>query len=338
MPPQSGARESAGAPPNPAPIDVGPPPSFGRQVAQLVVIPALIVVVVLGVMLLFAVMAGQQDSIDDQINRLRQSSGQGRMAFGIQDPRYKDRSLAAHNLAVMLPEVKDPAKRAEIATQLVDILEHNIGPDEAELQAFVILALGQLGQPGDLERVLSHHQSPHAPVRRAVAEAAAMFPEDQADAAAPALITLVNDADPQVATVAAISLGSIADADDQRAVEALRAAASTGATVDRRDVVWNASIALARLGDEQASNFVAGVLLDRESLANLPAASPDGAASSRTLTPAVQDKVILSTLAAAGSMTHPVVWSRIAQLAENDPSLSIRKAAQQLLSSREAGN
>lgn len=307
------------------------PPSFTRQMAQLVIIPALIVVAVLAVMGLFAVMAGQQDSIEDQLNRLRQSSGQGRLPMGLQDPRYKDRSLAAHNLAAMLPTIKDPAERARISRELVDILDRHIDPTETELVAFTVLAIGQLGEEGGLDAILARRDASQPGVRRAVAEACANWPDrPEARRGIPILIDYLIDDSPQVATVSATALGALAQPDDAQVVASLREAMGTSDPA-RRDVRWNAAVALARLGDSRASQFVAGLLLDRQALAQTNQITADGAMTHRTLTPAVQDKVILSTLAAAGSMTDSVIWGKIGELAENDPNMTVRKAAQGLL-------
>ena len=131
---------------------------------------------------------------------------------------------------------------------------------------------------------------------------------------------------------AAAALGELADPNDQQVKASLHEAmASTG--TEMREVVWNAAIALARLGDEQGAQFVATVLLDRQTLAQLPAGE-SAPAGQETLSRSLQDRVILSTLAAARTMTNPKVWDKIKQLADKDPNRAVQSAARQVLATR----
>lgn len=366
MPPAPGG---PGDPGGAAPLP--PPPTFGKQMAQLILIPAAIVIAAIGVALLFGKIGGTRDSLGEQLSKLQQSGGSGKMAFGLQDPRYKDRWQAANNLAETIriarrtgdyggdPAKKNPeAQRLEINGDLIKILRDNVAQDEHDLRMFLLLALAQLGEESGLEAILSHADSPDARVREIVATASAswveLLREKNADAQPSAklrdsLITalakLAGDATPNVAREAVRVLGYVAGKDDGDAVAAVRRAMARDGR-ENRGVVWNAAIALARWGDELGSQLVAAQLLDREALSKLPA--EEGVTSIRsngrtTATPGglmpadQQDMILATTLAATDKMSDPAVWSRVRRLAENDPNKVVRSMAQTALDRREGG-
>lgn len=349
-----------GSTPNPSAPPLPPPPTaFGKQMAQLIVIPAIIVIASVGIAVLFGALAGAPDSIENHLIRLRQSSGAGRIAFNVQDPRYKDRCYAAANIAQMLPTIKDPSKRAAISRDLADILATSVGKEEYDLQAFLLLAMGQIGETETLPILLSYHTSSSGMVRMAVPRSvsswadaghtADQWPSRAAayDAAMPVLEKLVQDGEPSVAAEAARVIGVLSLRGDARSLAALHEAVGRVGP-SSREVQWNAAIALARLGDDGGSRVVAGVLLNREALAKLPATEL-GPNAQQAMRATDQDHVILHTLAAvpgyAGSvsdaiapgMDSQIVWDRIAQIADSDPNMAVRKAAISLMNEKKRG-
>ncbi len=126
-------------------------------------------------------------------------------------------------------------------------------------------------------------------------------------------------------------VGVLAAPGDRDALAALRGALND-AGPERREVGWNAAVALARQGDEEGSLVVSGLLLDRAALARLAGGS--GAPGSG-MTREEQDRVILSALASAGSMTHAMVWDKIRALQMGDPSPLVRRAAAAVLAERD---
>ena len=320
-----------------SPVVIPPPPSFGRQLAQLVVIPAVIVLVAVGVALLFGKIAGGKDTLEDHLFNLRQSSGAGHVLFGFQDPRYKDRSLAAYNIATMIPAMKDPQQRARTSRSLVEILEQNVGEQEEELQVYLLTAVGQLGRPDTFDVVRSRLAAARPRVREGAIGVVLAWPDRSVSKAAiPDLVTLLSDSEPMVRQKAAAALGELAEPGDAGVIQALREAMAAAAA-GQREVVWNTAVALARLGDEQGSRYVAMILLDRPTLAQLPAAET-GPRTDATLSPAVQTQVILATLAATPTMRHALVWDKIKDLAQHDESRVVKSAARQLLDQRSQRN
>ena len=333
-PPLPGETDAASAP-----VVVPAPPSFGRQAAQLVVIPALIVAVAVGVALLFGKIAGTAETLDSQLARLRQSSGGGRMALGFQDPAYKDRCLAAYNIAQMIPNLKASDERLKTSQALIDTLDHYVEPSEDELQLYLLMAIGQLGQPGGLDVITARLQSDRSKVREGAIAGILAWPDvTQAKVALPTLTKLLADDSPMVREKAAAAVGALASPGDPTVIAALHQAmtfSGTGASSDvsDREVAWNAAVALARLGDPVGSQFVARVLLDRRALAAMPADDSSSDAQ-QPMSPAIQDRVILDTLAVAPGMTDPVVWDKIQEIADKDPNRAVQAAARQVLSQR----
>lgn len=336
MPPASGAGQGT-LPAAGQPVTVPPPPGFGRQMVQLVTIPAVIVVLAVGVMLLFGLLAGGRDTIDNNLARLEQDSGGGRIALGLQDPRYKERGLAAYNIATLIPGVTDPAEQKRISDRLITILNEHVGPGEKELHVYLLTAVGRLGQPGGLEAIVPWLSADEPASRQGAVRGVLSWPSaqrDEARAVLPQVLPLLGD-DPAVAAEAAAAVGELAQPGDAAAVDALRQAMNiTGS--DRREVQWNAAVALARLGDEQGSGFVVDVLLSPEALAKLPQATT-GPAAEQTMSPAAQDRLMLSVLASARDMTDPRVWAKIADIAKGDGDyrLGVRTAALELVSRRQ---
>ena len=142
------------------------PTPWGLQMAQLVIIPALIVIACITLAWMFSVLAGAKDDIDTHLLKLRQSSGAGKLAMGLQDPRYKDRGLAAYNIATMIRHETDPDEKLRISTALAEILEQHVAPDEYVLQDYLLRALGQLGQPGGLDAIMERLDAPHPRIRQ----------------------------------------------------------------------------------------------------------------------------------------------------------------------------
>ena len=327
-----GAASPGGSDP-PVPAKATP---FGLQMAQLVIIPAVIVVVCILLAVMFGLVAGAQDSIDTHLMKLRQSGGSGRLAMGLQDPRYKDRGLAAYNIATMIPRIDDPAEKQRVSDELIEILDDHVGDQEQVLQAYLLLALGQLGQPGGLSRIVKAAAVDHPQVRQGAVGGLLSWP-DRAEARAMGLemlIRLLDDEAPVVIATAAAALGELATPHDLEVIAGLKRALEGSVGLEGREARWNAAVTLAKLGDAAGGQFVAAVLLDRESLGKMPAGE-SGPSAQETMTRAGADRIILATLASLRSCENPIVWDKIAQIADNDPSRAVRSAAKQLVMGRQ---
>ena len=125
-------------PPMPPEADgsqAGPPPkspSFSRQAAQLVVIPALIVLVAVGVIYPIAKMASTE-SVEDLLAILRRSDG-----------LRNDQWQAAYRLATFIPSLKDPSQQRSLNLQLNKILVESPPEGEGQLHRYLILAIAAI--------------------------------------------------------------------------------------------------------------------------------------------------------------------------------------------------
>lgn len=316
-------------------------PSFGRQVAQLVVIPAGIAIASVLVFLMFGFFAAEPDNIEDHLARLKESSGYGReLPGGMQDPRYKDRWLAAMNVARLIETIDDPQQREAISDQLVSILNKNVAPEEDLLIHYLLIAIGRLGQEDAFSELTQRLTAERAQVRSGAINGILSWPDDQraqARQAVPKLADLMDDPYDLVRANAARALWKLAEPGDPGVAEALHdATGGSGSDPDGntfRQSRWQAAIALAALGDEQASEFVVNTLLNREALAQMPADdSPTG--GPRNMTEDQQEQVMAFTLVLVPKMESELVWEHVEWLSRNDPSVVIRKAAIKLLESR----
>ncbi len=303
--------------------------------AQLVIIPAAIVVVCIALAWLFAFVASAKDDIDTHLLKLRQSSGAGKLALGLQDPRYKDRSLAAYNIATMIPTIDDPSEKHRISDALIEILNQHVAPNEDLLQHYMLVAIGQLGQPNGLETLLEQLQADQTRARQGAIRGLLSWPDaQQARRGLAPLQRCLSDPSPSVRYEAAAALGQLATPTDQATIQALRTAMENATGLAMREARWNAAVALAKLGDPAGSHFVATVLLNREALSQMPAGDT-GPQANQVMSPAMADRIILPTLASIGGSKDPQIWDKIQQIADNDPSRTIRNAAKQLIMNRE---
>lgn len=322
---------AAGVADTPRPAGVGSP-GFGRQMAQLIVIPAVIALGCVVVALLFAYLTGRPDTVETQLLQLRQTSGLGRLPMGLQDPRYKDRGRAAASLAQSIRTLDDPDKRADISAQLADILSHDVGEQESTLRAYLLLALAQLGQPEALGLIVEHLDDPQPTAAIAAVRALLEYPDrEAARSAIGPLRRAAGRSDANLRALVAAALGAMAVADDEQTKVVLREMMTSTGAADR-EARWNAAAALARLGDEQGTRVMAHLLLSREALARL-----GGPGDPSAISKPGQTRIILAslgTLAIATDVIDPQVWASVRLLASDDPDITVRKQARQLLDGR----
>ncbi len=239
---------------------------------QLFVLPAAIVFSVLIVVLIFGRLTGQPESIQTELHRLEHAA------------LARDRHLAAYNIATMIPRVTDPAERAAISRSLV----HALGPvGEMALESappspdhgttvvdshkgYLLIALGQLGQPMAWPILMAYLHAPEPAVRQGAIRGVLAWPDRAAArAAVPELNTRVASDQPAIRAEAAAALGVLALPSDDESRAALRTLLEETDPA-QQEGVWNAAVALARLDDPAGYDVVVHVLLQRDSLANLP--------------------------------------------------------------------
>ena len=320
------------------------PPSFGKQVAQLVIITAVIAIAGILIVTMFGVLAPKAAEVEDLVAKIAQPGGVGKIG-PFSDPRNSERYRAAATLSQMLrehraAEVREPGSGELTAEQLTSIHQSMVelltqeGPQvDGQLHAMAVFIVGQAGQAGGFDAIVSSVGRPEPLVRQFAIKAMLVWPDQtQAKAERERVQPLLTDSDPAVRVEAARALGALSSPQDESTIAALRDAMLTS-DGESRDLRWNAAIALARLGDPAGSVFVADVLLNRDALAQLPA-EETGPGATRTMPKQAQDQVIWLTLHAVDDMTHAAVWDRIERLSETDPNAAIVQKAGQLMDGR----
>jgi hypothetical protein len=233
----------------------------------------------------------------------------------------------------------------------VNILEKHTKSDEGDIQQFVLLALGRVWQvtPGqgamDSEAAVGSRlravgslrgffaAKERAPRLASILAVAMWRGRTEARETISDLIERLGDGreDLDVRIAAAVTLGAIAARDDQRVIDALNAARA----VDDRDAElgWNAALALARMGRDDARPTLM-MLLDRQQLAQLRVYDRERDPRNpvfRNLNELEQQRFLLNAMEAAREVKDPEVQARIQRVADSDPSTRVRTAAIELL-------
>src|SRR5258706_177537 len=243
--------ESASAPADPAnpnaKLPPPPEPAPAKLTVRLFLIPLLIAGAVIGIMVPFGWLTGGQKSIDVALADLRRPGGQ-RTGGWLVGPGAKQRYIDAKTIVDYLREGKlDDAARAKLADQIIDILDQHTSSDEGEVQAVLLLALGQVWMrprdPAHPDQFLPEKDSSQSLVSRkrvldtllkyaddkavstrkpAILALAYWKGRDEAQAAIPILIKKI-EADPEldVKISAATALAQIATPDNAAPVDAL---------------------------------------------------------------------------------------------------------------------
>ncbi|MCC6907692.1 MAG: hypothetical protein IT430_07115 [Phycisphaerales bacterium] len=344
---QAAARQSAA---------VGAPSiGFGRQMLQLVLIPALIVGGVLAVWLVVVSLGGKAQSLGNVLETLSKTGGGA--------PADQERARTALSLLSIIEEASDPAgpglsqeDEHRLASELPKIARLNRGGHE-ELSRAIMGTLGLLGDPSTVEVFREFLQSDDPDDWFAAVSGLHGWRGDMAALRplAPELLQVLRNAprptenprdDRPIDSLVPITMSVLAVAADPgdiavREALAKELGAASGAS---RDIAWNAGTALAVMGDQRGIPVVMS-LLDRQWLSQQPydARVPEG----RLIDPASQRKIITSTINVvvgfdprlkgfAVRVESPAVWDLIAKLAADDPDSAVRAAAKAALDAREA--
>ena len=239
-----------------------------RLMARLFVVPLLIVALFVfssaAVVLLFGwISESERQTVDDLVARVE--TGVGNLILGMAMlPQDREVWQAASELAGRLQSDNDAdfpqAKRPEIAGRLAVVLEKTYGVAQhkmgQEMQQFLLVTVGKLGQPQHAELLLKYAlDEKHAVDVRYKAVAALVdmrntSPESLAAARAtwPALATLLDSPHIVLRLASVAAVGALAAPGDKAAIDALTRASLS----DNRGVILNATLALARLGRGRA--------------------------------------------------------------------------------------
>jgi hypothetical protein len=138
--------------------------------------------------------------------------------------------------------------------------------------------------------------------------------------------------DLDVRIAAAVTLGTICLPSDKTVIAALEQARNL-ADERQSELAWNASLALARLGQPSATGTLLK-LLDRHELSQLiiyDRESDPRNPQPRKLTDYEIERFLVNAMEASSALPEPAVKSRLRQLAQSDPSARVRTTASEIL-------
>jgi HEAT repeat protein len=320
-----------------------PPEHTPASLGRLFAVPLLIVVMIVGcsvvVILLFGwISESREMSVEQLVDQIvtgasRFKAGEGEKVLRVAMlPEDKELWQAAKELAERLesdsPEDLPPEKKPMVAEKLGTILKEAQAAEQTEMgqkmQQFLLQALGRLGQPESVEILIGYALDESQPMgtrRDAITALVLMRSVPDARAAWPLIAPLIESREPVLRVMATLAVGALVDPDNEKAIDVLvDASRSTD-----REVMWNATLALGRLGRDQA---VFGLLdmLDRDYWEKIRVEDQSGNPMDVGLSPQVIEYYLISAMDAAVRVGDPRLKEAVEKL-DDDPSLKVRDHA-----------
>lgn len=308
----------------------------GRLLARLFVVPLLIVIMIVGssvmVVLLFGwITTSQQLPIPRLVEQIEAGAGEKVFSVALL-PRDKEVWQAAMELANRLradgADAIPPEQRADIARRLGAILERHRPVEQTEMgqemQQFMLTALGQIGEPASAPILAAYAADERQPTRvrqHAVSALVLMRDVPAARELYPQLVPLLESSEAALRISGTVAIGALAERGDPEAIAILGRAYRSG----DREVMWNAALALARLGSSVALPTLRDMLTRQyweSQRVDLPQRSPNQEAQ-RGLTPVQVDGYLMVAIDAARQLGDPALRPAIEQLAgDRSPQVS----------------
>ena len=220
-----------------------------KAIGQLFLVPALIVLVAVGVFLSMNFLVGGDRAPEDILQQV--ASGDSRR-----------RGQAAFELSKRIAAAPELLEDAAFQAQLLAVYDRTAGGDP-EPRRYLTRVLSFATIPAAIPSLLEATSDPDAETRL---YAIVALGNGRAYEALPRMVELTRDEDPGIRSVAVAALASIGD---PTAVSAVQARLQDGAV----DVAWNAANALTHLGSPSGEDLLIQ-MLDREYLARQPEMTP----------------------------------------------------------------
>jgi HEAT repeat protein len=271
-----------------------PEPERPRELplpVRLFLIPALIVVAVGVVLLLYRLLGGAESTPRQMLDEVRSGSGHRRWQ-------------AAYELAHVLTREDGIAQDPTLGPEMARLFEESAGRDP-RVRRYLALGLGRARVAESLPSLQAALADPDAETRVYAAWALGAIGDSTA---APALAAQAADPDPGMRKIVAYALGGLGS---RSAIPTLKALLADPTP----DVRWNAALGLARLGD-QSGREVLGQMIDRDYLAGISG-----------MTPEQHEAVIVNGVEGLALIGVGAYRPALDAIAERDPSPSVRAAA-----------
>ena len=261
---------------------------------QFVLFPLGIALIAVAVFYLFGKMATQEQSVSDYLNEIRSGSSH-------------ERWQAAYQLSKSLD--RGEAKTSPNLEPRVAALYQSSKSDDPRIRRYLAIVLGRLRDRRATPLLLDGLNDKDVENR---VYAMLALGELRDPAAVPALAKLATDPERDVRKTAVYALGKI---NDPRAVPALAQALND----QEADVRWNAAVSLAGFGDRRAVGPLKE-MLDRQRLAHVTGMREDQ-----------QEDAMIVAMTAYTKLVGKDAAPDLQRIAESDPSLRVRAAANSAL-------
>ena len=269
-----------------------------RTFIGLFLVPLLVVLTCVAVFVGFGWIAYDHNSAEDYLDDLK--SGWR--------PR---RAQAAYELSKVL--VADPQALDEVPGAKEEIRRLFAESEDPEMRRYLALIMGYTQDPEALPLLEEILNDPDSETR--IYGLWALGTSGDPDAI-PLLSRALQDPDPGIRKTAAFSVGELGL---PAGIDPLVPLLQDGVA----DVRWNAALSLSRLGSS-AGAPVLEQMLDRNLMAQVP-----------EITPAQAEEAMVSAVQALGAVEGLQAEALFEDLADNDPSLKVRRAAHAVLESLE---
>ncbi|HET7435761.1 MAG TPA: HEAT repeat domain-containing protein [Thermoanaerobaculia bacterium] len=264
---------------------------------QFVIFPLGVVLIGVGIFFLFGRLATDRQTVSDYLNEVR-SGGR------------HERWQAAYQLSQLIHAGK--AKEVPHLYEDVSAAYAESKNDDPRIRRYLSMVLGNLGDRRATSQLVDGLKDADTETRIYAALALGRLHDP---ASVPALLNAFATDEHDVRKAAAYALGEIGD---PRALPAL----TTALQDQTPDVRYNAAIAVARMGDTRAIGVVRE-MLDRQRLAQVTGMREEQ-----------KELTILSAIPALMKIAPEEAPKVLAPLAASDPSMRVRSAAKEALTSR----
>ncbi len=340
--PESPTAPSAGAP---ASVPT-PEPLTGSGLLKLFLVPGVIVATIVGAAMIVVVLFGaisneSQLSIDQLLAKIEASSGDRSAGGMVLLPREKELWQAALELSMRLKKKEaelTPKEVAHAADRLAKLLTtadgtrlgtERLSEGGRRRLHLLLRALAATEEPSAVPVILAYVDDGTAATRcEALIALGSLAQAEGIKKTVPRVVEAVNDEDELVRTVACVLLASLVDPENVEAVEALTAATHS----DQREVSWNASLTLARLGSD-GGKLVLLDLLSRDywqKSVEVETGRDDGTVARYPMRPDVIERYLIAAIDAASNLDDEEVWERIRTLTEDSSSVVVDTAVKAL--------
>lgn len=305
--------------------------------ARLWIVPALVVVVMIGVAMVVILFGAspidKPQSVDALLAQIEADSGERSAAGLMLMPRSKQAWQAAQELALRFEkgdvtekERNDALARIGAMVRSFDDAAPMEGDDRGveaglAMRQFLVIALARLHSPDAIEPIVRLLDEKDPSIRRIAVQALAEMKDvDGIQDQLPRMYPLLDGAQPtEVRMVAALAVSSVADHGDATAIEKISRMSD-----DDLEVRMSKATALANLGSTRGKLTLLN-MLSREFWTGLKIDDGSGASAKRSLTEPEIASRIIAVAPVAARLGDDDVNKLLNQIAEKDPSVQVRE-------------